>query len=249
MEAKGAENQDGSVEQERHGQRHEVDRAGVHRRDDDERDDVVDHDDREHEGAQAIREARPDQREQTERERGVGRHRDAPAVRRRTAGVEGEVDGDRGRCASQSRDERQREPSPLPQLAEVELPARLEADDEEEERHQPAVHPAAQVERDARSAQVDREPRRPDRVVGARVDVHPDQRGGRRREQHGGAARLRAQELPQRRLDAPRPRRPPGEACGHHAHALRSLLLPDESRALGQSPEARLVRLRGGDVR
>src|ERR687884_120862 len=95
-----------------------------------------------------------------------------------------------------------RGPPSLAQLAEVELAPRLEPDDEEEERHQAAVHPVAQVERDTRAAEVDREPRRPDRVVGARVDVHPDERGGRGGEQDGGAARLGAQELPQRRLEA-----------------------------------------------
>ena len=38
-------------------------------------------------------------------------------------------------------EERQREPSPLAQLAEVELPPRLEPDDEEEERHQARCSP------------------------------------------------------------------------------------------------------------
>ena len=68
---------------------------------------------------------------------------------------------------------RQSEPPSLPQLAEVELAPRLEPDDEEEERHQPAVHPLAQVERDAVSAELDRERRLPQRVVRRRVDVHP----------------------------------------------------------------------------
>ena len=48
-------------------------------------------------------------------------------------------------------EQRQDEPAPLAQLAEVELAARLEPDDEEEERHQAAVHPLPQVERDAGS--------------------------------------------------------------------------------------------------
>ena len=62
-----------------------ADVAAVDDRDDQQRDDVVDDDDRQHEGAQAIGEARPDQREHPERERGVGRHRHAPAVRRAAA--------------------------------------------------------------------------------------------------------------------------------------------------------------------
>ena len=63
--------------------------------------------------------------------------------------LNGEVDGDRHRHAADPGEQRQREPPPLAQLAEVELAARLEPDDEEEERHQPAVHPLAQIERDA----------------------------------------------------------------------------------------------------
>ena len=77
------------------------------------------------------------------------------------AGVEGQVDRDRAPPSRRApASERQREPPPLAQLAEVELAARLEPDDEEEERHQPAVHPVAQVERDARAAELDRERRR-----------------------------------------------------------------------------------------
>src|SRR5207237_7994767 len=93
-----------------------------------------------------------------------------------------------------------------------ELAPRLEPDDEEEERHQAAVHPAAEVERDAPGTEVDPEPRRPDPLVRGRVGVHPDERGGRPGEQDGGAARLGAQELAQRRRDGARPGRPPREA-------------------------------------
>ena len=84
------------------------------------------------------------------------------------------IDRDRDRHPAEPGQQRQRESPPLPQLAEVELAPRLEPDDEEEERHQPAVHPVAEVERDTVAAEVDREPRRPDRVVRRRVDVHPE---------------------------------------------------------------------------
>ena len=99
-----------------------------------------------------------------ERERGVGRHRDPPAVCGRAPGVESEVDRDRHRHAAERREQRQREAPPLAQLAEVELAARLEADDEEEERHQPAVHPLAKIQRDPRAAEVDRQLRGPERA-------------------------------------------------------------------------------------
>ena len=126
-------------------------RLRVEERDHDQRDDVVDDGDRQQERAQPVGEARPDEREQAERERGVGRHRHPPPVRRRTAGIEREVDRDRAAMPAERREHRQREPAPLAQLAEVELAPRLEADDEEEERHQAAVHPVAKVELRSRS--------------------------------------------------------------------------------------------------
>src|SRR5207237_10393308 len=80
--------------------------------------------------------------------------------------------------------------------------------------------------RDAAAPAVDPQPTRPDRAAGPRVDVHPHQRGGRRREQDRGASRLRPQELPQRGLEASRPGGPSGEASSLRAvrgaaHALR----------------------------
>ena len=137
----------------------------VHGRDHEERDDVVDDRDRDHEGAQAIGEPRADQGEQSERERGVGRHRDAPAMGGRATGVEREVDRDGDRHAADRSEQRQGEPPPLPQLPEVELPSRLQPDDEEEEGHQAAVHPVAKVERDAPATDPDRERRAPQGVV------------------------------------------------------------------------------------
>ena len=54
-----------------------------------------------HERAQAVRKARPDYREQAERERGVGRHGRPPPVRRGATCVEDEEDADRGRRAAE----------------------------------------------------------------------------------------------------------------------------------------------------
>jgi len=108
----------------------------------------------------------------------------------------------------------------LPQLTEVELPPCLEPDDEEEERHQAAVHPLAKIQRDPCAAEVDRQRRPPERVVGRRVDVDPDECGDRRRQEDRRAAGLGAEELSQRRLEVPRPggpareRRRPGVRFG-----------------------------------
>ena len=183
-------------------------------RDDHERDQVVDDDHGEDERAQPVREPRPDDREHAERERRVGRHRRAPAVRGRAARGEREIEGDRHRHPAETREERQRHPAALAQLADVELAPRLEADDEEEERHQAGVDPLAQVERDARAAEPDREGRVPEALVAREIDVRPEERGDARCEQERGAPGLRREELPHRRSEVACPGGVPGEGAG-----------------------------------
>ena len=94
--------------------------------------------------------ARPDEREQPEREGGVRRHRDSPAVRGGAAGVDGQVDRDaaaamppapassgsakRRRSRSSPRSNSRRASSPTTKKKNV---------------IKPAVDPVAQVERDA----------------------------------------------------------------------------------------------------
>jgi len=177
-------------------------------RDHDQRRKIVDDDHRQHEGAQAARYARSDQRQHAERKGRVGGHRRTPAVGGGVPGVEREVDADRHRHAAEPRQQWHRHPAPLAQLAEVELAPRLEPDDEEEEDHQPVVDPVAQVLRDPAAADADRQHRRPDAVVGGGIDVRPGQRCKRAGEQDDGAARLRAEEAPQRRGEVSRPRGP-----------------------------------------
>ena len=203
--------EDDPEEQDRGNERPHRKVPGVRGRDHDERDEIVDHHDGQHERAEPVREARADEREHAERERGVGRHRSAPAVRRGTAAVQREEDGDRDEHAAETGQERQRGAATLAQLAHVELPSRLEADDEEEERHQAGVDPAAQVLGDAGVAEANRELRPPDPVVRRGVRVHPGERGHRGGQQQHGAPRLGAEEVAQRRPEAARPRGPPRE--------------------------------------
>ena len=68
-----------------------------------------------------------------------------PAMRGGPTGIDDEIDRDCNRHPADPRQQGQREASPLPQLAQVELPPGLEPNDEEEERHQPAVHPLAKL--------------------------------------------------------------------------------------------------------
>ncbi len=84
-------------------QRGHVHAARVRGRDHDQRDDVVDDREGQHERPQPHREARADERQQAERERRVGRHRDPPAVSRRPPGVQGEVDQRPGRQSRRAR--------------------------------------------------------------------------------------------------------------------------------------------------
>src|SRR5256885_10907284 len=55
------------------------------------------------------------------------------------------------------RRQRQHDSPAIPQLPQVELSTRFEADDEEEQRHQAAVHPVAKIQRDDCAAEVDRD--------------------------------------------------------------------------------------------
>ena len=184
----------------------ELDALGVHGRDHQQRDQVVEHRDREQRDPQA-RAARRHQRQQPERERGVGRHRGAPAAGAFAAGVEGDVDEHGEPHAAERRAERGRDAPAVAQLADVELALGLEPDDEEEERHQPLVDPLAQLERDAVVAEADRELGGPDRLVGVRPRrVRPQQGGDRGAQQHERAAALGVQEVAQRRRQVARPR-------------------------------------------
>ena len=128
----------------RPGQRHHVDRVAVDERDHDKREQVVRDDDRNHERSQAVRSPPADQREQSQRERRVGRHRDAPALSGRAPEVQREVDPRRCAHAADRRQQREHEPPALAKVAEVELAPRLQTQHEEEQRHQPTVHPLAQ---------------------------------------------------------------------------------------------------------
>ena len=62
------------------------------------------------------------------------------------AGVHRQVDRHRHDHAAEPGQQRQRDPPPVAQLAHVELAPRLKAHHQEEQRHQPAVHPLAQVQ-------------------------------------------------------------------------------------------------------
>ena len=158
---------------------------------------------------------RPDQCQHAQREGGVGRHRDAPSVGRGMTGVDGQVDRDRDGHAAEGGENRQRQPAPLAQLADVELAPHLEPDDEEEECHQAAVDPIAQALGDPRVADPGSRGACARRLVGGEVDVGPGQRRQGRAKQDDGAAGFGAQKLAQRRFQAASPGRSTGEGAAN----------------------------------
>ncbi len=190
--------------------------------DHDQRDEIVHHDHGEHEHAQPIRAGAADEREDAERERRVGRHRGAPAVRARATRVEREVDQHGDGEPAEPGQQRQHRPPAVAQLARVELAPRLEPDHQEEEGHQAVVDPALQILGDPVAADPDREVGRPQRLVRRRVDVRPHESGDSRAEQEDRAADLRAEERPDGQREVPRPDGPAdgelGGRCGHVGH-------------------------------
>jgi hypothetical protein len=138
----------------------------------------------------------PEQREQPEREGRVGGHRRAPAARRVAPRRRGQVDHDRDGHAGRPGDQRQHDPAPVAQLADVEGVPGLQADREEEDGHQPAVDPVAQRQRHRRPARTDHEPRRPEHLVRGRPQVGPDQGHQRRADQRDRARDVAPGEAP-----------------------------------------------------
>jgi hypothetical protein len=229
-DAQPDEHEDRGQEQDGDEERHHRDPPGVRHGDHDQGDQVVHDQERDHVGAEPLPVARTDHRQQPEREGGVRRHRRAPAVGRGPALVQRQVDRDRRHHARDAGEDRQRDPAALAQLADVELAARLEAHDEEEERHQAVVHPQAQVLRHAQAADVDRDAHLPQGVVRGPVEVVPRQRDQDRDEQDRSAPRLVGQEPPQRHLAIAGPDGQPG---------LRRFVLHGHVRIVGSSRRIR----------
>jgi hypothetical protein len=188
-------------------QRGQVEVAAVGQRDDHDPRHVIGEREREQIGAHPVGDTRAHQGQHAQRECSVGRHRRAPAGRRRATGVDGQVDRDRHDHPAHGDHQRQRHPPPLPQLAQVELAARLQPGHQEEERHQPGVHPALPAIGQDRRAGPDQQHGVPGRRIPGRVDVGPGQRRQRGGQQDRRAASLGAQEPAKRRLQPPRPHR------------------------------------------
>ena len=239
----GSSHEDGDdVQRDRDRQRGEREVVGVRHGDDQERGDVVDDDERQQEDAQPRRAVAADESEDAEGERGVGPDRDAPALRAGCAAVEREVDQRRRDDAADRGDDRCREPAAFAQLAHVELAPDLQADDEEEERHQPVVDPVAQLQGDAGVAEANCDLGRPELFVGRRPRrVGPEQRQDRRGHEDDRACVLRREERPKRCRGATADRLP-------SVLRLAGSGRVDPRVALTPNGRARRGRRRGGTV-
>ena len=198
-----------AAEQDEHGGEHagyrqpsSVEGGRIEQRDDDDRDQVVDDHGRRQEYAQVDRHAIAQDDDQRDRERRVRRHRQAPRVldaRRR----KGEEQQRRRRHAADRGGERQRGGTPRRKPADAELALDLEADDEEEDRQRPVVHPVDQGQRERVPAEAHARlllPQRQERgTLGAVADRDREQR--HQQQQHAGGRRP-AREIEARRLQA-----------------------------------------------
>ena len=118
-----------------------------------------------------------EQRDHTKRERDIGCHGHSPAVARIGTGV--------NRCKERRWDDHaadgggnwKRSAAQHTKLAEHELALDLEPNHQEEQRHQPIVHPMLQRELQHVVTERDGELVRPQRVVAARRNVDPNECG------------------------------------------------------------------------
>ena len=202
-------------QRERDREREQRNAIAVGEGDDEQRTEIVDDRERQQEHAQPRRTGGRDERKRAEGERRVGGHRRPPSPRAGAAGVDREVHADAQRHAAQGCDHRDRDAAPLAQLAEVELTLGLQADDEEEQRHQPFIHPLAQAPRQGVLAQAERQSRAPQRFIGVRPGrVGPQQRRERRADEHRRPTGLGAQKVPYRRAEIASPGRAAGGVAG-----------------------------------
>ena len=173
--------------------------------DDEDRSDVVDDRQRQQEEAEPVGHPLADQGHHADGEGDVGGHRYAPALHVVAAQVETQVDQRRNDHPADCRHDRQHHVAHPPKPADHHLALDLQTHHEEEQRHERVVHEAVEVfVEDDEIAQLDLDQRVPEVLVAvADGRVHPDQGGGRRKQQEDPAGRLDVQEVLQRPADRP----------------------------------------------
>ncbi len=189
-------------EQREHGERGERQQQGADREvvgvedgDDGDRDEVVDHGQREQEHPQGRRQEPADDRQHGHGERDVGRGGDRPPAQcRRITQVDHDVDRRGKDHAADRRRDRHRRPPWVPEFPGDELAFELQPHHEEEDGQQTVGGPVRQVEIQVQRLRADGE--LPHRRVGLRPGrVRPDQRDDRPGQQQHPAHGLQAQDL------------------------------------------------------
>ncbi len=171
----------------------------VHHGDDPDGQDVVDDRDRQQQQFGPARHPVAEQSEHADREGDVGRHRDPPAPRTRTAADQAQEQQRRQHDPTERSDRRQRRRPRVAQFSRDDLALDLQTYDEEEQHHQGVVHPVPQVLDEGEPAYPQSQLDVPDRLIEvSRRTVRPDHRHQRSSHQHDAAGRLHAQEGPQR---------------------------------------------------
>jgi hypothetical protein len=173
----------------RAGQLQDAEVVGEEQADQAHRGEVVDYGQGQQEDPQVRRQLRPRDGQGGDGEGDVGGDRHGPPMRgralkkRRMPHVDGEVDQRRTRHAAERGDHRQGEPARIGQFAADDLVLDLQADDEEEDRHQAFLHPVDDRQRLGKGAQLDGE--------GLADEAEIDMRPGRVGECDGGQRRDR----------------------------------------------------------
>ncbi len=193
---------------------------GVEERDDHDRADVVEDRDGHQERAQRERDAIPQQHQNGEREGDVGGGGNRPALQRhRVLPVDPDVDRRRHEHAADRAERRQAGLTQIAQITVDELALELQADQQEEHRHEPVVDPQEQRLVDPELTDPHLHGQRDQRAVeGARGRVGDEQRQRRRSDQQDSARRLVAQEIAKRVDHGGRVLRS-GLRCGRQARA------------------------------
>ena len=180
---------------EREAERNERDLIGVEDRDDADRDQVVDHRERQQKDAQRARQARSDEGQHGDRKRDVGGGRNRPAVREVCVAPHDRRIDQRGyEHTTRGRGDRNDRGARAAQIASHELALQLEADKKEEDREQAVSGPRPKAQLEVPGLVADLEVAQGKIRVGD-WRVCPEDRDQRRRNQQQAANGLFSEDL------------------------------------------------------
>ena len=167
-----------------------------------------------------------DDRQGAEQEGGIGRDHRPPGVLSRSAVVEAEKDQRRQQQARDRGHHRDDCPAAIDKLPDDEIALHLEADDEEEERHQTVVDQVSQRQLEVGTADGDLEGRGPEGFVRRRGKVRPEQRQHCPCQQQGGGGLVGAEVSPHPAQSIDQLLRAPRTSMGGGISVVRACFAP-----------------------